>query len=145
METGERIKKARKKYGLTQKELAKKLGTTQANISQYEVGNRKPKIETLDRIAKAIGCPISDLTVKMTEADEKKGIAFERYRLVLFHEFIDDEGKAYRLDLPLSVCQVIEHFTRMQYGSAVIIDKMMDDFKEYLLNCLAEENMGRKQ
>ena len=49
MTVGERIKQARKKSNMTQKELADKIGTTHQNISQYERDLRNPKIETIQK------------------------------------------------------------------------------------------------
>lgn len=43
MTTGEKIKTIRKKRGLTQRELAEKLGTTPQNLAQYENNKRNPK------------------------------------------------------------------------------------------------------
>lgn len=61
LNTGEKIKQARKKAGITQKELGKKLKVSQAMIGQYESGKRKPKLETLDKIADALGADVWDL------------------------------------------------------------------------------------
>lgn len=60
MNTGEKIKLARKNAGLTQKELGEKLEVSQAMIGQYENGLRKPKIETLHKIAQVLNVPITD-------------------------------------------------------------------------------------
>ena len=49
MNTGEMIKEARKKAGLTQKELGKRLGVSASMIAQYENSTRKPKLETLKK------------------------------------------------------------------------------------------------
>ena len=58
---GERIKAARKKAGMTQKELADKLGIPYQGISQYERGIRNPKIATMKKIAIALNIPPSQL------------------------------------------------------------------------------------
>ena len=55
MTTGQRIKAARMKAGLTQKELGAKLGVSESFIAQYETDKRNPKIETLEKIACALG------------------------------------------------------------------------------------------
>lgn len=52
---------ARLSAGLTQKELAEKLGIFQQNISQYENGTRTPKLKRLQEIAIACNVPISSL------------------------------------------------------------------------------------
>lgn len=55
MTTGERIRQARKSAGLTQAELAHKLGISAAGIAQWENDLRNPKIETIKKIADALG------------------------------------------------------------------------------------------
>lgn len=45
----------RVKEGLTQKELAKKLGTKQSAIARLESGNYNPTLEFLQKTAKALG------------------------------------------------------------------------------------------
>ena len=68
MNTGEKIKQARRKVGLTQKDLAARMDTSQSYIAQYENGTRNAKPATLRRISEAIGCQLSDLigdTVEM--------------------------------------------------------------------------------
>lgn len=55
MKIGERIKEARKEAHFTQKALGEKLGVSAAMIAQYENGTRTPKINTLVRIADALG------------------------------------------------------------------------------------------
>lgn len=55
MTTGERIKAARKKAGMTQAELAEKLEIPFQSVSQWERDIRKPKKETLANIAEKLG------------------------------------------------------------------------------------------
>lgn len=50
-----------KKSWTYSKKLADILGTSQQNLAQYENGKRKPKIETLKRIASALGVEVEDL------------------------------------------------------------------------------------
>ncbi len=58
---GEKIKKLRKEKGLTQKELAKRLGVTQQMIASYENGVRYPKMETIKKIADALNVDMFEL------------------------------------------------------------------------------------
>ncbi len=46
---------ARGEAGLTQQELAEKMGTSQAYIARVEGGKERPSTRTLNRIAKATG------------------------------------------------------------------------------------------
>lgn len=52
---GQRIKEARKKVGLTQKELADRIGVSTTTIQQYELGKRQPRFEQAAAIADALG------------------------------------------------------------------------------------------
>ena len=61
MASGERIKRAREKAGMTQQQLADAMHVNFTVISQYEHDRRNPKIETLKRIADAIGCSVYEL------------------------------------------------------------------------------------
>lgn len=54
MTTGQRIKEARKRAGMTQSELAQKLNIPFQSVSQWERDLRNPKIETLLRISAAL-------------------------------------------------------------------------------------------
>ena len=61
MTTGKRIKNARRQAGLTQAELADRLGVPFQSISQWERDIRNPKKETIVRIAKALNISVSCL------------------------------------------------------------------------------------
>ena len=67
MTIGEAIRNARHAKGLTQNELAGRLGVTQALVGHYERGLRKPKLETLNRIASALEVSAWDL---LSRADD---------------------------------------------------------------------------
>ena len=49
------IKKARLDAGLTQKEVAEKLGVAQAQYARWENGGRNPKDETVEKLAEIFG------------------------------------------------------------------------------------------
>ncbi len=53
-EIGERIKKQRTELGLSQKELADKVGIAQNTVAQYEKGTSKISIEVLFYLALAL-------------------------------------------------------------------------------------------
>lgn len=52
---GSKIREARKAANMTQKELGALCGIDEANIRKYESGRQKPKIETLQKIGRALG------------------------------------------------------------------------------------------
>lgn len=49
---------ARAKAGLTQAELARRMGTTQAVVARLEGGKAQPSTRTLERFAAATGCKL---------------------------------------------------------------------------------------
>lgn len=58
-----KIKKIREKRQLTQKQLAELIGISGSAMRSYELGDRKPKKEVLERIAMALGVRSECLSV----------------------------------------------------------------------------------
>lgn len=61
MTIGEKIKKARTDAKMTQKELAEKCGMADSAIRKYESGKVVPKLDTIAKIARAMGLYAGDL------------------------------------------------------------------------------------
>jgi len=61
MTTGEKIRSARQKAGLTQKQLGELCGIAEPTIRRYELGKLNPKKETLEKIAKPLEVYYLDL------------------------------------------------------------------------------------
>jgi ribosome-binding protein aMBF1 (putative translation factor) len=62
---------ARKRAGLSQREMARRMGTSSSVIARLEVGARSPNVRTLRRMAKATG---SRLVVRLEfDAPEMPG------------------------------------------------------------------------
>ena len=70
MSVGERIKEARKITGMTQAQLAENSGISSMSVRRYESGERAPDIETLQRIADALGVGISQLVPGTTRPED---------------------------------------------------------------------------
>ena len=88
---GEKIKTVRLQKGVSQAALAKCLGVSAAMIYQYEVGKKKPKVETLSKIAGALGV---DLKVFYDDLPQKT-MELKRYEnIALVNEF---ENACFRL------------------------------------------------
>ncbi|MCD9024737.1 helix-turn-helix domain-containing protein [Cohnella silvisoli] len=60
------IVKRRKMLGLTQDEVAKKAGLTQAQVARLENSSQIPRVDTLIKVAIALG-----LNIKFNEVDEE--------------------------------------------------------------------------
>ncbi len=55
---GQRLKAARERAGMTQKELADAIGKSADTVATYEVGSRQPRLNDLPKIAEALEVPI---------------------------------------------------------------------------------------
>jgi transcriptional regulator with XRE-family HTH domain len=61
------IRNARRRAGVTQGELASRLGKSQSEIGRWERGEVKPSFETLQRVVRACGL---ELTVGLANGDD---------------------------------------------------------------------------
>ena len=59
MDTGTVLRDARRRSGMTQVELARRVGTSQATLSAYENGRKHPSVETLARLLAATGARLT--------------------------------------------------------------------------------------
>lgn len=79
MTIGENIRRLRIERHMTQKELGEKLGgVSQQQIGQWENNNANPKIETVLKIAKALGVPVSYLNDSLGWLKEPEYMPLEK-------------------------------------------------------------------
>jgi transcriptional regulator with XRE-family HTH domain len=55
------LKRIRERRGWSQAELAERAGSHQVSIARLEVGVREPRIDLLEKLAKALKVPVTDL------------------------------------------------------------------------------------
>lgn len=92
-----RLKEYRKLAGMTQKELAEKLGKAQTVVSSWEIGTGCPNANELPAIAKALDASISDIC---GQTDTKSG---DKELLDAYHSADKVTQKNVRLLLGLNV------------------------------------------
>lgn len=71
LDIARQVGERRAEWGLSQKELAEICGTTQSAIARIESGRRPPRVDTLDRIAKALDCELEIRLRPKTGGDPK--------------------------------------------------------------------------
>ena len=64
---GKRIKEVRKQKGMSQDELAERANLSSQYISQIETGRKKGSLPTYNKLAKALGVSIDELTGSISE------------------------------------------------------------------------------
>ncbi len=69
---GANIRRARTRRHLTQDDLAQTVHTTRQTISNYETGRSRPDVETLRRLADALGVELTDLLDGEPSADARR-------------------------------------------------------------------------
>lgn len=90
-----RLKEIRKERNLTQKEFAEKLNISQQAISQYENGDREPKLETWQKLADFFNVPVDYLlgiskdssTLTIDDLNPEEQDAYERITDLLSQEY----------------------------------------------------------
>ncbi len=69
---GANIRRARTRRHLTQDDLAQAVHTTRQTISNYETGRSRPDVETLQRLADALGVELTELLDGAPSADARR-------------------------------------------------------------------------
>jgi transcriptional regulator with XRE-family HTH domain len=80
---GANIKARRHALGMTQRELAERLGVTQANVSRVESSQKGPGGEMLLSIAGALGCDVNDLLGVEANGDSPRDLDEDAKTFVL--------------------------------------------------------------
>lgn len=64
-----RFKDVLNKYGVTQQDLADRMGMNRVSVSRLLSEKNDLRISTIEKIANAIGCPVAELFDKQNKAD----------------------------------------------------------------------------
>lgn len=127
-----RIKKARIEKGLTQAELAKKLGMSTSYIGQYESGNRKPKQETLLKIADALDVSPASLGVEIYTTFPDGEFSYEQIDLLNTFELLNETGQREAL-------KRLREMTRLQEYQAPPAPSKQDGGEQSAINTQKDE------
>lgn len=121
-----RIKQLRLEKGLSQRKLAEETGISQQSLSFYEKGDRRPKIETWQKLADYFDVPIPYLQ----GFQDKNGV----YRFYFTNvddkskKCISEEEQEELIDLEIQISNV--------YASNIENHKIKAEFKEELKNII---------
>ncbi len=92
---GQKLKKARKESGLSQKDLAKSLNVSDKTISAYEVGRAKPNFEMMKKISKLTKKPITyfDTEANADDVDLQTKLDTIERELIAVRELLKKQAK----------------------------------------------------
>lgn len=119
---GDRIANLRKELDINQKELATKVGITEASLSRYENNLREPKSEIIVRLAKAL----KTSTDYLLGVNENTKISKED-KLIIENLSVSEKTK-----------KLLEKIYSLEKEDREAIEKMIDN--AYLKKFLKEEN-----
>lgn len=105
------LKKLRKERGLTQKKLGELCGLAEITIRQYESGKYQPKIETIEKIARALKVSVKEI---------KEDITWDEYQ---------DTKEWYNIDREVNSIQGVIAIVAEIYGKVSQIDKEVSDHR----------------
>lgn len=91
MTVGENIRKLRQEKGLTIKQLGELCNISEPNMGNYERGLRNPKLETIKKIAAALGVDASEI-LPLSPFAYKQTMYSETYKIDTFVEDIESLG-----------------------------------------------------
>lgn len=80
----EKLVRARKTRGLSQKELAKQAGVSPGLIGQMETGKVYPSLKTIEKISQALGVSVCSLILEQEEVEEVIGALSPELRELLY-------------------------------------------------------------
>ena len=131
MTTGEKIKIERKKAGLTQKQLGERLGVSFQAVAQWENDFRRPKYETIIKIADALMVQPEDIlgdrdirivriTNKLDAIDNefKKIELHQLNRLTRAYEKLSTEGKEVAIERVEELAQLPQYQKKHPAGDS---------------------------
>ncbi|MGS2517582.1 helix-turn-helix domain-containing protein [Clostridioides difficile] len=119
---GDRIANLRKELDINQKELATKVGITEASLSRYENNLREPKSEIIVRLAKAL----ETSTDYLLGVNDNTKISKED-KLIIENLSVSEKNK-----------KLLEKIYSLEKEDREAIEKMIDN--AYLKRFLKEEN-----
>ncbi len=96
---GERLREIRQERSLSQEKMAKLLGTSKQILSRYELGQRSPKIEQVQRYAQKLQVSV-DYLLGDTETEAIYNDICSGYKDKLFYRIFIDVTVRMGLDIP---------------------------------------------
>lgn len=105
---GIKIRMAREAQGITQKELAERLGKAKNVISTYESGTRAIRVTELPLLAEALGVTISYFFLELSIEDESRSLKPQHQRLLRWlllwlKDFEQNDEEVIELSLQISI------------------------------------------
>lgn len=117
---GQRIKKMRVEKGVSQKDLANKMGIPVSTLANYEAGRREIPVELFERVPELLNCKIRDILPEMMYHSKGR-----------FYFFFDEENEI-SLETKDYVDTIAGRDDNEKWTSEEL--KQIEQFKQFLLS-----------
>ena len=84
IKTGKYIADKRKSLGLTQKQVAEKLGMSDKSVSKWERGESLPTVDNLYALSRLLHTSVDDILIGEKERDDEPSLSFSFYIFLWF-------------------------------------------------------------
>ena len=84
IKTGKYIADKRKSLGLTQKQVAEKLGMSDKSVSKWERGESLPMVDNLYALSRLLHTSVDDILIGEKERDDEPSLSFSFYIFLWF-------------------------------------------------------------
>lgn len=102
---GQRFQRLRKEAGLTQEEVAEKVGITPQGVSKWENDLSSPDINILVKLAEILGVSVEEL---LGEEKEKTQVLQDfDYKKAVLKIVVDSEGDKVKINFPLALGEAV--------------------------------------
>jgi len=107
----ERLKNTRKEHGLTQMELAEKAGIAVNSVRLYESGKVVPKLDTIAKIARAMGLYAGDLVDagqwgQVQPGEDSEPASAAESQLIYHFRTLNDNGQTVAVERVQELAQI---------------------------------------
>lgn len=95
MGVSENIRRYREEFGMTQAQLADRLGVDRTSVTQWESGTSKPKFSNMSKLADIFGVDIQDIVSNVFHRTKPPSTALSIEEVVLLENYraLDDQGR----------------------------------------------------
>jgi transcriptional regulator with XRE-family HTH domain len=108
---GDNVRGLRKAKGWTQRELAERIGSTPSYVNRVEMGKVNPSVGVLDRVARALDCPLDRLVATHPNGPDvtvRDKALTERVRLIESLDETDRNALLHMIDTMLTKKRVLD-------------------------------------
>lgn len=124
MKFNERLRAIRKEKGLTQAELAEKAGIAVNSVRLYEAGARLPKLDTIARMAVAMGLYAGDLVDagqwgQVQPGEDSETASAAESQLIYHFRTLNDNGQTVAVERVQELTQIPAYQRRTDTAQSV--------------------------